>query len=244
MLSLPKARVQSLVGELRSHKPLSSARNKQTKKSLLWVENILNDFTFCQNPGNHRLIILPAAQFLSCVFLFLYPFLWSLALFSTTLSWPSVPWSLPNPLRDHWSRTKERKWQYLQPFPITVSCLCRLAASLMLISSLAWLPSPKQCACPVPGLSGGLHVLTVKHRRREACWGRGWWMPGDLPPYIQTAAASWLSTAVLALGFSLGDVCLAVASHFSLGSFSMALLPLRSQLSTSHSTPWFSSALR
>ena len=36
--------------------------------------------------------------------------------------------TLPNPLRYHWSRTKERKWQYLQPFPTTVSCLC------------AWLP--------------------------------------------------------------------------------------------------------
>lgn len=47
--------------------------------------------------------------------------------------------------------------------------LC-LAASLTLISSLAWLPSPKQYACPVPGLSEGLHVLTVKHSRREACF--------------------------------------------------------------------------
>ena len=111
--------------------PTSHSAQQKTKKNVFFGLKISsnNDFTFCQNPGNHRLIILLAAQFLSCVFLFLYPFLWSLTLFSPIPSWPSVPWSLPNPLGDHWSRTKERKWQHLQPFPITVSVL-----------AAAWLP--------------------------------------------------------------------------------------------------------
>lgn len=158
-----------------------------------------NDLTFCQNPGNDSLIIPLAAHFLSCVFLFLYAFLLSLTSFSSLESaLYFFPWSLPNPFGGHWSRTKEGKWQHLQPFPITVplplGCLLHTNLITCLTAQL-W----TTCVCLVQGSWGAL-CFTARCSREWwlFCWGREWWTLRDLPPQIQ-AVTSWLSSAALAV---------------------------------------------
>ena len=70
--------------------------------------------------------------------------------------------------------------------------------------------------------SPGVTLCLTAWRSREQCllcWGGERWTLRDLPPYIQTAAASWLSTAAPAPGFFLDDGCLAAVMkvpHFSL----------------------------
>lgn len=163
-----------------------------------------NYFTFCQNPGNLRLIIPLAAQFFSCVFLFLYPFLLSLILFPIPESaLYLLPWSLPNPSGGHWSRTKEGKWQHLQPSPITVPCPCRLAASFTLISSPDCPALSSMCALTRARGFSGAPCFTARRSREWwlLCWGGGRWTPRALPPQIQAAGTVTQHLLLLQLVF-------------------------------------------
>lgn len=134
-----------------------------------------NDFTFCPNPGNHRLIISLATQFFSCVSLFLYPFLLS-------LTWFPVPesalylfcWSFPNPFGGHWSRTKEEEMTAPSAIPhhsamslplgflLHTNCITCLTAQLWTV-----------CA-PCPGLVGySVPYRTTQEGMMTALLGKG-----------------------------------------------------------------------
>lgn len=120
-----------------------------------------NDFTVCQNPGNRRLIIPLAAQFVSCVFLFLYPFLLSL----TSLPVPEylLPWVkglVPIPLKlakSLWRPLKQnQKGEMTVPSAIPHHSARSLPLGFLLHTNLiTCLTALLWTACvPFPGLMG------------------------------------------------------------------------------------------
>ena len=148
--------------------------SKCPKTSFVLKISSNNDFTFCPNPGNHRLYrSFSCSISLLCFLIFVF---FSLVL--DLISYPPVglvplPLKLAKSLRRPLEQNQRGEMTAPSAVPLTVLCPCHLASSFTLISSPALLPSSAQRVRLVQG-SGGTPCLTARHRRKWSllCWRR------------------------------------------------------------------------